>query len=112
MLKNIYNILLIAVLIIIIPSVSDATNLRGRIDGRNQYSGVPYPVGHASVNLYFQVPGGWRMIAGTRTGFNGMYFFKNIAPGYYVLQVNGRQNYPISVYNQPYQDIPPILLQY
>lgn len=104
--------LFIIICIVAITSSSYAANLRGRVDGLNQYTGDPYPIGNAVVDLYFQGPYGWKPIAKYITGFNGMYFFQNIIPGAYVLQINGRQNYPVTVYNQPFQDLPPILIQY
>jgi hypothetical protein len=39
-----------------------------------------------------------------------MYYISGIYPGVYTLQVNGILNFPLVVYPQPYQDIPPILL--
>ncbi len=105
--------LVIVIFFVIIPCISDAANfLRGRVNGLNQYSGAPYPIGGAAVDLFIQVPGGWQLVARYITGLDGMYFFQNIFPGYYVLQINGRQNYPITVFNQPYQDLPPIVIQY
>lgn len=105
-------IIAMALSIMLIPSISAAVDLRGRIDGRNQYTGAPYPIGGANVSLFIQTPGGWQPVATYMTGFDGMYFFRNIFPGYYVLQINGRQNYPITVFNQPFQDLPPVVIQY
>ena len=107
-----YITLVIVIFIMIIPSISAAADLRGRIDGLNRYTGAPYPIGGATVALFIQAPGGWQPVARYITGLDGMYFFQNIFPGYYVLQINGRQNYPITVFNQPYQDLPPVVIQY
>lgn len=112
MLTRKYIMLVIVICFVIIPLISDAANLRGRVEGRNQYSGAPYPIGGAAVALFNQGPGGWRLVAKYITGLDGMYFFQNILPGYYVLQINDRQNYPITVFNQPYQDVSPIVIQY
>ncbi|MFH0994690.1 MAG: hypothetical protein V1844_04230 [Pseudomonadota bacterium] len=104
--------LVIVIFFVIIPCISDAGNLRGRVDGRNQYSDAPYPIGGAAVVLFIKGPGDWQPVAKCITGLDGMYFFQNILPGPYALQINGRQNYPITVLNQPDQDLPPIVIQY
>jgi hypothetical protein len=102
---------LLALLILsVIPA--DATDLRGRVDGRNRYSPYPFPVNGARVELYVRTGGRWQPIYNTFTGPDGMYYMRNIRPGNnYVLNVNG-QNYPLSVFPSPYQDIPPIIISY
>lgn len=95
-----------------IPGISDATNLRGRLDGKNKYSAYPYPLTGAVTELYMLGSRGWLWTARYTTGQDGMYYFPDVVPGAYVLQINGRQNYQIEVRNQPYQDLPPILIQY
>jgi len=106
-------IALIIIIMAVITSNSYAAKIRGRVDGGNQYSGAPYPIGNVVVVLYYQSgPNTWQSIARYTTGFDGMYYFNNIDPGAYVIQLNGRQNYPITVSNQPYQDLPPILIRY
>ena len=108
--KNVINIIFI--LFSIVPVISDATNIRGRIDGANQYYRAAYPLGGVAVDLYMQSPQGWRPAGRYITGSDGMYYFQNIFPGNYSIQINGRQNYPLTVFNQPYQDLPPIFLNY
>lgn len=76
MLTRKYIMLVIVICFVIIPLISDAANLRGRVEGRNQYSGAPYPIGGAAVALFNQGPGGWRLVAKYITGLDGMYFFK------------------------------------
>ena len=46
------------------------------------------------------------------TGNDGMYYFQNITPGYYILLINNVLSFNISVINAYIQDIPPILLRY
>lgn len=91
--------------------ISYAGNLRGRIHALNQYS-TPYPVANITVDLYAQSPTGWVFLSRYITEPDGMYYFQNVFPGYYSLQINGRQNYPIMVANQFWQDLPPIFMQY
>jgi len=102
----------ILIFIVVFPCSSYAVNLRGRIDGRNQFTGAPYAIGGATVDLYIQGPRGWQQVGRYTTGSGGMYYFQNILPGNYVLQINGKQNYPITVSNQPNQDLPLIVIQY
>lgn len=98
--------------IFVIVHQASATDLRGRIDGINQYNRSTYPLSRIRVELYVQTANGWMMVSGFVTGYDGMYYFSNVPPGNYTIQVNRRQNYPVSVYNQMYQDIPPITLNY
>lgn len=107
MLLKKYRMLLLFLLVLAIPSLADAANLRGRIDAANRFSRVPYPLGRAVVDLCFG-----RNKTRYITGPDGMYYFGNIFPGRYVLEINGRLRYPITVGNQPYQDLPPIVLRY
>lgn len=110
--KRYFRYLAIVVLVTA-SAIASATDLRGRIEGFNQYSRFPYPIGGAMVDLYVQTrPGIWQPAGRYITGPDGMYYFRNIYPGYYSLQVNGRQNYPVDVYNQRFQDLPPIILNY
>jgi len=104
--------LIFVVLFILAPIIVSATNLRGRIEGFNQYYKSTYPLAGVTVDLYFQGPGGWQQIGRYITGSDGMYYFQNLYQGYYSLQINGRQNYPITVLNVPYQDLPPIMITY
>lgn len=109
--KKLLAIALIAWLLYM-PVLSYATDLRGLVVGQNQFRPTPYPIPGAIVDLYMQGPYGWVLVSRYITGGDGMYYFINISPGPYVLQINGRQNYPLGVLNQPYQDIGPIIIQY
>lgn len=112
MLVKKHIVLLILIFFLGFPCISNATNLRGRIDGQNQFTGIPYPIGGTVADLYIQGAAGWQLVARYITGSDGMYYLQNILPGNYVLQINGRQNYTIRVFDQPYQDLPPIVIQY
>lgn len=89
-----------------------STNLRGQINGMNQYTKRMYPLQGVIVELYMQRSNKWKCSGRYITGNNGMYFFNNVVPGNYVVQVNNRSNYPINVKNRHLQDLSPILLQY
>jgi hypothetical protein len=85
---------------IIITGSAYAGTVRGRLDRQGPY-GI-YPVSYMAVPAY--------------TGANGMYYLYNIPYGGYALEiwVNGFSyppiTYRISVFNQPYTDIKPILI--
>lgn len=109
-----YIKLIIVVLFLTAPLILNAIDLRGRIDGYNRYYQAPYPLARVTVDLYVQDQYGWRQIGRYITGPDGMYYFQNVLYGYnYSIQVNGRQNYPITVFSSPLkQDLPPIILMY
>lgn len=90
---------------------SNATELRGRVDGIHPYAPYPFPLNGARIDLYMPSPQGPRWMANAYTGGDGMYYFSRIMPGVYTLQVNGALNFPLTVYSVPQQDIPPILLR-
>ncbi|VAW66380.1 hypothetical protein MNBD_GAMMA11-2452 [hydrothermal vent metagenome] len=95
-----------------LPVVINATNLRGKIEGNNQHYTTPYPLAGAKVVLYFKKAEKWEATEKYTTGPDGMYYFKNIPAGQYSIQVNGRQNYPVSVSGKPEQDLAPIVIAY
>lgn len=105
-------LLLWLVTFLFVPFLSFATNVRGQVVGTNPFSSSPYPLPGMSVDLYSSGPTGWQMIYRFITGTDGMYYLQNILPGNYVIQINGRMNYPLAVINQPYQDVPPIIVAY
>jgi hypothetical protein len=94
------------------PILSHATNLRGQVKGVNQYSSFSYPLGGVTVDLYYQSPQGVQPIGKYITGTDGMFYFNPMYNGRYYLQINGRQNYPVDIFNQNYLDLPPIVLNY
>ena len=101
------------ILFFIISVILNATNIRGRIDGYNQYYRSYYPLSRVTVDLYFFNQNRWQQVSRYITGNDGMYYFQNLYPGNnYSIQINGRENYPISVYNMPNQDLPLITLSY
>lgn len=85
------------------------TNLRGKIV--NQQTGEA--VIGVSVDIYLlnKETDKWVLIQSTVSGDNGFYFFSWIPPDDYVIQVNRRKNYNVSVRKinyekQRYQDLP------
>lgn len=102
----------IIIIFILVPILSNATNLRGQIKGTNQYSRTPYPLGGVTIDLYFQTQQGWQHMGRYITGMDGMFYFTPMYNGNYAIQVNGRQNYPVFINGQAYQDLPPIILSY
>jgi hypothetical protein len=86
-----------------------ATDLRGRVDGRNNYSSTPFPVGGTAVSLSREEAGQRRVVASAYTAPNGMYYFSGVAPGRYTLQVE-RRSFQVQVGNAPLQDLRPIVI--
>ncbi len=112
MIKRNTQIIIAMVCFLLFPSILNAVDIRGRINGLNQYSPTPYPLGGMTIDLYWDNYGRWVYIARYITGPDGMYYFRNIQPGYYSLQINGRTNYSITISNIYNQDLPPIVITY
>jgi hypothetical protein len=102
--------LILTLLLLAVPA--SATDLRGMIQGNHPYSSQSFPVKGATVKLYQQSGRAWRLVDATVSGPDGMYYMRNIAPGRYWLQINGRQNYQVSVGTARSQNIPPIRINY
>lgn len=100
------------IILIFFPSLSLATNLRGRIDIVHSYSNAPFPARGAQVQLFAQTPRGPMLVRSYFTGGDGMYYLQNIPPGNYMLVVNNYLKFPLVVFNTRFQDIPPVLLRY
>jgi hypothetical protein len=95
---------------LVLAAVVEASTVRGRLDRQNQYG--RYPAAGVPVSVYRPDLGQSAM---SWTGEDGMYYLYNIPPGNYVLQIwvypnNPPVTYNITVFNQPYTDIPPILI--
>ncbi len=89
----------------------EATDLRGRVDGLSPYASAPFPLAKAQVELKRQ--GNMQsVVASFRTGRDGMYYFRNVQPGQYVLVVNRRITVSIQVNATSLQDIGPLLFRY
>ena len=111
--KSIKYLILI---IICFPSLSFATDLRGRVDVVHSYSNAPFPARRANVQLIVKKRVGSRVVSKVvssySTGGDGMYYFQKISPGIYTLVINKVLILPLKVVNTRLQDIPPILLKY
>jgi hypothetical protein len=101
---------LVALILACLSLSASAVDIRGRVDVRNAYSPRPFPLAGATVTLFVRQPTGWRVIANASTGPDGLYYFRGVAPGSYVLQVQGR-NFPITLSQASFQDVPPLLVQ-
>ena len=95
------------VLVTVGADTMSAVELRGRIDGMNPANGLPFPLANAQVEIFFN----GQPVARALTGFDGFYYFSNIQPGMHELVVNRRIRLPVLIQPQPYQDIPPVLVQ-
>jgi hypothetical protein len=112
---TIMNKVLILLLAVVLSSAYrpvqqySGTNLRGKIV--QSIAERQAPLGSARIDLYHYESSKWKLIATTITDAYGFYYFKNIAPAYYSVQVNQRRNYNIQVvtidYSRySYQDLP------
>lgn len=97
----------VVALVTVGASTMSAVELRGRIDGMNSANGMPFALANAQVEIFFN----GQLIAKALTGFDGFYYFSNIQPGMHELVVNRRIRLPVLIHPQPYQDIPPVLVQ-
>lgn len=102
---------LLASLLFVCATAAYAVDVRGRVETQNPYARGPYPFAQAPVSLFqFVPPGQWRIVSQTLTDPNGMYYFRGLPPGRYVVQVHG-QNFTIDVHSGNFQDVPPILVR-
>jgi hypothetical protein len=95
-------------LAMLFSSAVSATDLRGRIEGQSQHSKVPFAVNGMRVELVNQAG---QPVANYLTGPDGMYYFRNVSPGNYLVRVRGR-SYALTVQPRPSQDVGPIRTQY
>ena len=107
---------IVCVALFTLAQLSNATDLRGRVDGMHGYAPAPFPVAGIQVTIFVGQSnpyGGINYIpvANVVTGPDGMYYFRNVPPGTYVLQIGGT-NYPLQVFPQAAQDIQAVLLRY
>lgn len=102
---------LLLLLILFATTVSAyAATVRGRLDRRDGY-GRNYAAAYVSVTLFNSQLG---RSAPAYTGSDGMYYFYNVPPGFYTLEIwlspGKALVYRIQVYDQPYTDISPLLI--
>lgn len=111
--RRINTVLLISLLLTFVGAASaQGATVRGRLDRRDG-QGRLYPATYISVTLNSPTMG---RSSPTYTGADGMYYLYNVPPGNYLLEIwpsPGKPpiTYKISVYDQPYVDINPILIQ-
>jgi hypothetical protein len=105
--KTVLSILLLAVTMTL-----NATDIKGKVKATNSLSKEPYSLKGVEVDLYTNRAKKWIKIDSFTTDREGMYYFKGLKKGNYTLQVNGKTNYPIAVFDTPQQELPPILIKY
>jgi hypothetical protein len=107
--------LLLLVVAMFSLNVGYATDLRGRVDGMHGYAPAPFPMSGVQVTIFIaqQTPYGINYVPQVTsiTGVDGMYYFRAVPPGSYVLQISG-MNYPLQVLPQAAQDIQAVLLKF
>jgi hypothetical protein len=102
------SILLLLAVVMGCPLIARATDLRGRVDGVNPYTGFRGPYPGIRIGLFIAVPGqNFTLVREAVTGPDGFYYLRGVYPGQYILQVGG-VNFPLGVVNAQTQDIPPI----
>ena len=111
--KRLKRVSLLLVLCLL-STAACATNLRGRVEAKPAYAAEPFPARGVSVELYQQNPvdGKFTRVSSTVTGVDGLYYFKDIQPGTYYVQVAHKTNYRLVVGREPYQEIAPIRVTY
>ena len=101
--------------LIAFSAVSQAVNLRGQVVIGNTFGF--HPASDVLVELRTR---NQQVIGRAITGRDGMYYMAaNIPPGNYILsvgsfgqyQIQDARQYQISIYNIPFQDIPPLFLK-
>lgn len=101
--------LLLLLLLFALAPIAWATDLRGRVDGRNPPATGTKPLGGVLIGLFSVGPNNsYTLVRQASTGPDGVYYLRGIAAGKYVLQVAG-VNYPVAVGAGPNQDIPVIV---
>lgn len=98
------------VLAISLAASAHCANLRGKVDGVHQYSPRPFPLANTTVTLLRGPPGQPVRVAQTKSDKSGMYYFRNIAPGAYILVISG-ERFPVAVTGSRTQDIAPVLIR-
>ena len=102
---NLWGAIIVAIAsVLIICEPARAVNLRGRVDAQNPFSRQTLPLPGARVDLWYQ----GQLVRTTITGPDGFYYF-NSGTGDHEIVVNGQVRVHVSIQNQPWQDIPPIL---
>lgn len=105
-----FFMIIIGILLIFNPKIAFATDIRGRIEGLSFYSKNIQPLRGVKVellscNLRCRVKGY------TYTSSQGFYFFRNIRPGTYKIRINEDEKTRIEIFDQNFQDIPPIRIR-
>lgn len=88
-----------------------AATISGRILTTHEYAPNPFPA-EAQVILYAVSSGnvqGYKEIDRTYTGRDGLFYFYNVPPGRYIIQVEGR-NYPVEI-TDPNQEVGPVRIE-
>jgi hypothetical protein len=106
-------VVLISMLLVFVGTTSaQGATVRGRLD-RKDGQGRLYPATYVSVTLNSSNMG---RSSPAYTGADGMFYLYNVPPGDYYLEIwayPGRPplTFTIRVYDRPYTDINPILIQ-
>ena len=104
------SLLLVSSGLLLAARLAYGGNVEGRLNYRGS-SGAISPAPHIQVNLVESVQ---KRSSSTFTGFDGMYYFFNVPPGQYTLEIrasgNKPLNYKITVRDQPSTRIAPILI--
>lgn len=107
-----YLVVSISILLSMMVSFAQATDIRGRVDGVHAWAKEPFPMEKAVVEVLREKDGADKIFQITETNSTGMYYFKGLAPGDYVLRVNGLIKVSVTIVDKKNQDIGPILFPY
>lgn len=93
-----------------VHAFSQDVDIRGQIQTYSRFDSEYVALPNTSVDLYTYNNGNWEIISQTLSNQDGYYFFYDIAPGNYYIQVNKSKNYRISVTKaktrKQFQDLP------
>lgn len=105
-------LLLFIVILLVVTDFAYSQIVRGRIDRSGPYGSGTYPAAYVPVTL--RARGSMQRSLPVYTGVDGMYYFYNVKPGDYILEIGFHKGLPtsywIKVLDQPYADIKPIKL--
>lgn len=108
----VFCFLLSATSFLFYPNKVLAGDIRGKVESQSSYSKTVQPVRSIKIELlkcWTNFP--CRLKDYTYTSSSGFYYFRNISPGAYKLRINETDDVSIRVYNQDFQNIPPILIR-
>lgn len=108
--KLLFYLICTGIVLMINPKMAFATDIRGRVEALSSYSNNIQPLRGIKVEIV-RCNLRCRVQDYTYTSSRGFYYFRNIRPGVYTIRINNDQDARIEIYDQRFQDIPPIRIR-